>query len=47
MAYGRIGPDIAHLKLDPTGSLPENMVRVPKGKTDMYIVGLEQSGPKM
>src|SRR5450432_2241 len=42
--YGRLGPDIAHLKLDPEGSLPENMVRIPKRETNMYIVGLEQYG---
>lgn len=44
--YGRIGPDIAKLKLDTVGTLPEGMVRIPGNKTDMYIVGLEQHGPK-
>lgn len=44
--YGRIGPDIAKLKLDSIGSLPEGMVYIPGNKTDMYIVGLEQYGPK-
>jgi class 3 adenylate cyclase/dienelactone hydrolase len=44
--YGRLGPDIAKLKLYPNGSLPEDMVLIPKNKTDMYIVGLEQYGPK-
>jgi class 3 adenylate cyclase/dienelactone hydrolase len=44
--YARLGPDIAHLKLDKIGSLPENMVRVPNKVTDMYIVGLEQYGPR-
>jgi class 3 adenylate cyclase/dienelactone hydrolase len=44
--YGRIGPDIAHLKLDTLGSLPENMVRIPKKLTHMYVVGLEKYGPK-
>ncbi len=43
---GRFGPDITHLKLDTVGSLPENIVRVPKKVTDMYIVGLEQYGGK-
>lgn len=45
-AYGRLGPEIDTLKLDPLGSLPENMVRIPKNITDMYIVGLEHSGGK-
>lgn len=45
-AYGRLGPDIDTLKLDPSGSLPENMVRIPTNITDMYIVGLEQTGGK-
>lgn len=44
--YGRLGPDIDTLKLDITGSIPENMVRIPKKVTDMYIVGLEQYGGK-
>lgn len=44
--YARLGGDIAKLKLDKAGSLPENMVRVPKKVTDMYIVGLEQYGGK-
>jgi formylglycine-generating enzyme required for sulfatase activity/pimeloyl-ACP methyl ester carboxylesterase len=41
-----IRPIVQHLKLDPLGSLPENMVRIPKSTTEMYIVGLEKSGPK-
>ena len=45
-SYARIGADIANLKLDSAGSLPENMVRIPKKVTDMYIVGLEQHGGK-
>ncbi len=45
--YGRIGPDIAKLKLDAAGSLPENMVRVPTKETPMYIVGLEKSGGQL
>ncbi len=45
-AYARLGPDIAKLKLDKTGSLPENMVRIPKKKTNMLIVGLEHHGGK-
>ena len=43
--YWRLGPEIAHLKLDATGSLPQNMVRIPAGSTNMYIVGLEQPEP--
>lgn len=43
-AYGRLGPDIDTLKLDVTGNLPENMVRIPKKITDMYVVGLEHHG---
>ncbi len=45
-AYARIGAEIAELKMDKTESLPENMVRIPKKKTSMYIVGLEQHGGK-
>lgn len=45
-SYARLGSDIDTLKLDVEGSLPEGMVRVPKGMTDMYIVGLEQHGGK-
>ena len=44
--YARIGPDIAYLKLDAAGSIPENMVRVPKKITPMNIVGLEKNGGK-
>jgi eukaryotic-like serine/threonine-protein kinase len=33
-------------KLDSVSTLPRNMVRVPSMVTDMYIVGLEQSGGK-
>jgi dienelactone hydrolase len=44
--YTRLGSDIASLKLDETGKLPANMVRIPKKVTDMYIVGLEQYGGK-
>jgi dienelactone hydrolase len=47
LAYARIGSDIDTLKLDSVGSLPENMVKVPAKTTDMYIVGLEQYGPKV
>ncbi len=42
--YGAL--DLPIVKLDSTGSLPENMVRIPKGKTNMYIVGLEEYGGK-
>jgi class 3 adenylate cyclase/dienelactone hydrolase len=44
--YGKLGIELANLKLDPQGSLPENMVRIPMSKPDMYIVGLEQHGGK-
>ena len=42
----RIPPIVEHLKMDPLGSLPENMVRIPKSTTDMYIVGIEKYGPR-
>ncbi len=45
-AYSRQFTEIARLKLDPDGSLPENMVRVPKKSTSMYIVGLESYGDR-
>jgi dienelactone hydrolase len=45
-AFGRLGADIKFLKLDPIGSLPDNMLRVPAKKTDMYILGLEKYGPR-
>jgi eukaryotic-like serine/threonine-protein kinase len=45
-AYTRVGPDIAHLKMDAIGSLPKNMVRIPAKTTNMYLVGLESYGPK-
>jgi hypothetical protein len=41
-----IRPIVQHLKLDPLGSLPQNMVRIPKSTTDVEIVGLEKYGPK-
>ncbi|HEY1113490.1 MAG TPA: SUMF1/EgtB/PvdO family nonheme iron enzyme, partial [Chitinophagaceae bacterium] len=44
--YRRLGADIAHLKLDAAGSLPPNMVRIPKNEANMIIVGLEQHGGK-
>ena len=43
--YWRLGAEITLLKLDTTGSLPLNMVRIPAGSTNMYIVGLEQPEP--
>ncbi|MGZ8558845.1 MAG: SUMF1/EgtB/PvdO family nonheme iron enzyme [Chitinophagaceae bacterium] len=46
MSYARLGPDIDTLLLDTLGSLPENMIRVPKKETRMLIVGLEQHGGK-
>lgn len=36
--------DIQKVKLDKLGSLPENMVRIPKDEATMYIVGLESYG---
>lgn len=44
--YARIGPDIAKLTLDAVGSIPENMVRIPKKITRMEIVGIEKNGGK-
>lgn len=44
--YGRLGPDIDTLQMDATGSLPENMIRIPKNEASMYIVGLEQEAGK-
>ncbi|GAO43347.1 SUMF1/EgtB/PvdO family nonheme iron enzyme [Flavihumibacter petaseus] len=45
--YWRLWKDSASaLQLDKEGSLPEGMVRIPASETDIYIVGLEQSGPK-
>lgn len=42
----RVAPITEHLKMDPVGSLPQNMVRIPKSKTDMEIIGLEKYGPR-
>jgi formylglycine-generating enzyme required for sulfatase activity/pimeloyl-ACP methyl ester carboxylesterase len=42
----RMAPITEHLKMDPVGNLPENMVRIPKSKTDMEIIGLEKYGPR-
>lgn len=42
---GRIGANNT-LKLDSISTLPENMVRIPAGKSPMYIVGLEDHGGK-
>ena len=46
MFSSRILPIREHLKMDPLGSLPENMVRIPKSTTDMQIVGIEKYGPR-
>ena len=46
MAFERLGSDIDTLKLDASGSLPENMVRIPKKETPMFIIGLEEHGGK-
>jgi hypothetical protein len=40
---GQVFPKI--IKLDPTGSLPEGMVRIPAKRTLMTVVGLEAYGP--
>ncbi len=45
-AYSKLGGDIAKLKLDAVGSLPDNMVRIKKKNTPMYIVGLESYGDR-
>ncbi len=45
-SYGVLGNELDTLKLDPAGSLPVNMVRIPEGVVDMYIVGLEHQGGK-
>jgi formylglycine-generating enzyme required for sulfatase activity len=39
-------PITQRLKLDPVGSLPEKMVRIPRSTTNMDVVGLETYGPK-
>jgi formylglycine-generating enzyme required for sulfatase activity/dienelactone hydrolase len=41
-----IRPIVEHLTMNLLGSLPENMVRIPKSKTDMEIIGLEKYGPR-
>lgn len=38
--------DIRNVKLDKQGTLPENMVRIPKDEATMYVVGLESYGGK-
>ena len=42
----RISPIRLRLKMDPLGSLPTNMVRIPRSTTDVQIVGIEKYGPK-
>jgi hypothetical protein len=42
----RMGTIAQHLRMDPLGSLPENMVRIPKSITYVQIVGLEKNGPR-
>jgi dienelactone hydrolase len=44
--YSKLGEELALLKLDKAGTLPQNMVRIPAGITPMYIVGLEVHGNK-
>lgn len=43
--FKKLGTDITTVKLDKAGELPEDMVRIPTGTTNMFIVGLEQEGP--
>ena len=38
--------EIKNLKMDPEGTLPKNMVRIPGRMAMMFIVGLEQHGGK-
>jgi eukaryotic-like serine/threonine-protein kinase len=42
----RITPINEHLKMDPLGTLPQGMVRVPPSTTDIQIVGIEKYGPR-
>lgn len=44
--YWRLWADSIKLTLDKEGSLPVNMSRIPAKATDMYIVGLENNGPR-
>jgi class 3 adenylate cyclase/dienelactone hydrolase len=46
MIASAISLDSMNLKLDPLESLPKDMTRIPKAETYMFIVGLEQHGPK-
>jgi hypothetical protein len=41
-----VGKIAQHLRLDALGTLPKNMVRIPKTTTNMNVVGLEQHGGK-
>ena len=41
-----IRPIVEHLRMDRLGNLPENMVRIPKSETEMFIVGIEKYGPR-
>ena len=42
----RILPIKEHLKMDRLGSLPQNMVRIPRSTTDMGVIGIEKYGPR-
>jgi len=44
--FAPMNPYVSLFKLDPVGSLPENMVRIPKRKTLMNLIGLESYGPR-
>jgi pimeloyl-ACP methyl ester carboxylesterase len=39
-----VGSDVPRLKLDRIGTLPRNMVRIPRSKTQMNFVGLDKYG---
>lgn len=41
-AYGKLAKEIDTVRMDPAGSLPENMVKVPATNTLMNIIGLEE-----
>jgi hypothetical protein len=45
-AYGGLGPGIDTIKLDVSGNLPKNMIRIKSSEAKMLIVGLEQEGRK-
>jgi formylglycine-generating enzyme required for sulfatase activity len=42
----RLVPITQHLKLDPVGRVPPNMVRIPRATTNVQIVGIDKYGPR-